>query len=79
MHMRHHPPQGRTSDALTKLLKLAPEVATVVEVDGEGGVVTAQEVPSSLIHKGDLLKVRVRGGWLVVGGLYRGGGRWLVA
>jgi hypothetical protein len=29
----------------------------VVELDEEGGVTSSQEVPTALIHKGDLLKV----------------------
>lgn len=49
--------KGKTSEAITKLLRLTPETATVVEL-GPGGVVTSTlEVPSHLIHKGDTLKV----------------------
>ncbi len=29
----------------------------VVELDAEGGVVSSEEVPSALVHKGDLIKV----------------------
>ncbi len=29
----------------------------MVELDDEGGVVSSQEVSSSLVHKGDLIKV----------------------
>jgi hypothetical protein len=34
-------------------------MSQVVELDEEGGVTSSQEVPTALIHKGDLLKVCV--------------------
>jgi len=40
------------------LMALAPESATVVELDEEGRVLTEQTVSSRLVHHGDLLKVR---------------------
>ncbi|KAL6748480.1 putative copper-transporting ATPase 3-like protein [Haematococcus lacustris] len=49
--------KGRTSEALTKLLKLAPDKAMVVQLDGEGAVTSSMEVPTSLVHQGDLIKV----------------------
>ena len=40
-----------------QLLRLAPETATVVELDASGAVTSSLEVASHLIHKGDILKV----------------------
>ncbi len=51
--------KGKTSDAITKLCQLAPPSALLVEVDGKGGIVREEEVPTALVHRGDLLKVRV--------------------
>jgi len=49
--------KGRTSEAITKLLQLAPEAATVVELGPDGGIVSTQDVPVHLIHRGDVLRV----------------------
>lgn len=54
--------KGKTSEAITKLCQLAPPVALLVEVDGKGAVVSEREVPTALVHRGDLLKVRYTGG-----------------
>lgn len=60
--------KGKTSEAISLLSQLAPSVATLVEVDEKGAVVGESEVPSALIHRGDLLKVgEARGGGLVRG------------
>ena len=50
--------KGKTSDAITKLCQLAPPTALLVEVDDKGAVVREEEVPTALVHRGDLLKVR---------------------
>ena len=50
-----------------QLMKLAPETATVVELDPvTGAVVSSKEVPSALIHKGDVLKVRKEVCWVAL-------------
>ncbi len=55
--------KGKTSEAIGALLNLTPPVAILLEgADGEsaegGGRVQAeQEVPTALIHRGDMLKV----------------------
>eukprot|EP00798_Chlamydomonas_sp_ICE-L_P022123 gene22123-29183_t len=50
--------KGRTSEAITKLMNLTPEMAIVVVRDESTGDITStQEVLSALIHKGDLLRV----------------------
>ncbi len=63
------PRQGRTSEAITKLLRLTPDTATVVTLDADGGVTSAAEVAAELVHKGDVLKVGAPGrvGWEVWG------------
>lgn len=40
-----------------QLLRLAPDTATVVQLDDSGAVSSSMEVPSHLIHRGDVLKV----------------------
>ncbi|KAG2435932.1 hypothetical protein HXX76_007127 [Chlamydomonas incerta] len=50
--------KGRTSAALAALAALAPDTATLVTLDADtGGVVDSCEVPSALIHRGDVLRV----------------------
>ena len=49
--------KGKTSEAVTRLLQLAPSVAVLVTLDAEGHVVREEEVASGLIQRGDLLKV----------------------
>lgn len=44
--------------AVTELLKLAPSTATLVTRDDSGRVISEEEVPTALIQRGDLLKVR---------------------
>lgn len=38
-------------------MRLAPDVALLVELDGSGEVVHQQEVATALVHKGDVLRV----------------------
>ena len=52
--------KGRTSAALAALARLSPATALLISVDGAGHVVTEEEVPTSLLQRGDLLKVRGR-------------------
>ncbi|KAK9904210.1 hypothetical protein WJX75_006837 [Coccomyxa subellipsoidea] len=49
--------KGKTSQAVTELLKLAPSTATLVTCDDSGRVMSEEEVPTALIQRGDLLKV----------------------
>ena len=58
----HAPPslrqaKGKTSEAITKLCQLAPPSATLLELDGQGRVLSEREVPTDLVHRGDVLKV----------------------
>ena len=48
--------KGRTSEAIGRLCQLAPPTALLLEED-QGGAVREREVPTSLVHRGDLLKV----------------------
>lgn len=49
--------KGRTSDAITALLTLAPPSALLLTVKEDGSVVSEEEVSTALIHRGDFLKV----------------------
>ena len=50
--------KGRTSAALAALTRLSPATALLIRLDGAGHVVTEEEVPTALLQRGDLLKVR---------------------
>ncbi|GMH09398.1 hypothetical protein Nepgr_011239 [Nepenthes gracilis] len=49
--------KGKTSEAIAKLMDLAPETAILLTLDDEGNVVSEQEIDSRLIQKNDVLKV----------------------
>jgi len=49
--------KGKTSEAIKALMALAPKTALLVQLDVDGNVVAQEEVHSSLIHQGDVLKV----------------------
>ncbi|GLI67539.1 hypothetical protein VaNZ11_011761 [Volvox africanus] len=50
--------KGRTSAALAALAALVPDTATLVVLDeATGAVLDCREVPSALIHRGDMLRV----------------------
>jgi Cu+-exporting ATPase len=49
--------KGKTSEAITRLCQLAPPTATLLELDEEGAVLGEREVPTDLVHRGDVLKV----------------------
>ena len=51
--------KSRTSAAITRLLQLTPPTATLLTLDGKGNVASEQELPTSLVHRGDLLKVQL--------------------
>ncbi|PWZ40285.1 putative copper-transporting ATPase HMA5 [Zea mays] len=49
--------KGKTSEAIAKLMDLAPETATLLMYDYEGNVVGEKEIDSRLIQKNDVIKV----------------------
>ncbi|KAL5747459.1 hypothetical protein ACOSP7_024461 [Xanthoceras sorbifolium] len=49
--------KGKTSEAIAKLMDLAPETATLLTLDDEGDVVSEEEVDSRLIQKNDVIKI----------------------
>ncbi|KAI7843072.1 hypothetical protein COHA_003243 [Chlorella ohadii] len=49
--------KGRTSSAISELLRLAPATAILCDTDEEGRVVGEHEVPAALLQRGDVLKV----------------------
>ncbi|CAN6579158.1 unnamed protein product [Malus baccata var. baccata] len=49
--------KGKTSDAIAKLMNLAPETATLLSLDEDGNVVNEQEIDSRLIQKNDVIKI----------------------
>ena len=65
--------KGRTGEAIGRLCQLAPPTALLLDCDAAGAVVKEREVPTSLLHRGDLLKV----GGLVAGWLGGWVGGWV--
>nr|XP_010910430.2 copper-transporting ATPase HMA5 [Elaeis guineensis] len=49
--------KGKTSEAIAKLMDLAPETAILLTYDTEGNVVNEKEIDSRLIQKNDVIKV----------------------
>ena len=49
--------KGKTSDAIAKLMNLAPETATLLHLDRDGNVIGEEEIDSRLIQKDDVIKV----------------------
>ncbi|XP_059441994.1 probable copper-transporting ATPase HMA5 [Corylus avellana] len=49
--------KGKTSEAIAKLMDLAPETAILLTLDAEGNVVTDEEIDSRLIQKNDVIKI----------------------
>ncbi|XP_042509947.1 probable copper-transporting ATPase HMA5 [Macadamia integrifolia] len=49
--------KGKTSEAIAKLMDLAPETATLLTLDREGNVTSEQEIDSRLIQKNDVIKI----------------------
>lgn len=48
---------GRTSEAISRLLQLAPDTAVLLTVDSDGKPLTEEEIDSALVQRGDILKV----------------------
>ncbi|KAL5727514.1 P-type Cu(+) transporter [Ranunculus cassubicifolius] len=49
--------KGKTSDAIAKLMDLAPETAILLTLDKEGNVTDEEEIDSRLIQKNDVIKI----------------------
>ncbi|KAJ0105450.1 hypothetical protein Patl1_17754 [Pistacia atlantica] len=49
--------KGKTSEAIAKLMDLAPETATLLTLDDEGNVINEEEIDSRLIQKNDVIKI----------------------
>ncbi|KAK6137498.1 hypothetical protein DH2020_028751 [Rehmannia glutinosa] len=49
--------KGKTSEAIEKLMDLAPERATLLTLDSEGNVLNEVEIDSRLIQKNDVMKI----------------------
>ncbi|KAH9719645.1 putative copper-transporting ATPase HMA5 [Citrus sinensis] len=49
--------KGKTSEAIAKLLDLAPEAATLLTMDEEGNVISEEEIDSRLIQRNDVIKI----------------------
>ncbi|OIT32579.1 PREDICTED: probable copper-transporting ATPase HMA5 [Nicotiana attenuata] len=49
--------KGKTSEAIAKLMNLAPETATLLQFDDEGNVVKEEEMDSRLIQKNDAIRI----------------------
>ncbi|XP_059276146.1 probable copper-transporting ATPase HMA5 isoform X2 [Lycium ferocissimum] len=48
--------RGKTSEAISKLMDLAPKTATLLTIDDKGNVVNEEEVDNRLIQKNDVIK-----------------------
>eukprot|EP00252_Welwitschia_mirabilis_P024249 TRINITY_DN7129_c0_g1_i2.p1 TRINITY_DN7129_c0_g1~~TRINITY_DN7129_c0_g1_i2.p1 ORF type:complete len:630 (-),score=69.53 TRINITY_DN7129_c0_g1_i2:1124-2872(-) len=49
--------KGKTSEAIAKLMELAPKTATLLKLDEDGKVLDEYEVETELIHRNDIIKV----------------------
>ncbi|KAK7858140.1 probable copper-transporting ATPase HMA5 isoform X1 [Quercus suber] len=49
--------KGKTSEAIAKLMDLAPETAILLSLDHEGNVLSEQEIDSRLVQKNDVIKI----------------------
>ncbi|CAA2976824.1 probable copper-transporting ATPase HMA5 [Olea europaea subsp. europaea] len=49
--------KGKTSEAIEKLMDLAPETATLLTLDDEGNLINEEEIDSRLIQKKDIIKI----------------------
>ncbi|KAH6778891.1 heavy metal atpase 5 [Perilla frutescens var. hirtella] len=49
--------KGKTSEAIEKLMDLAPETAILLTLDSEGNVLNEEEIDSRLIQKNDVMKI----------------------
>lgn len=49
--------KGKTSDALAKLTDLAPETAFLLNLDGDGNVISEIEISTQLLQRNDVIKI----------------------
>ena len=49
--------KGRTCAAIAALMGLAPPTAVLLGVDSDGKVLSEEDIPTSLVQRGDILKV----------------------
>ncbi|KAK1289927.1 putative copper-transporting ATPase HMA5 [Acorus calamus] len=49
--------KGKTSDAIAKLMDLAPDTAILLTFDGEGNLMHEEEIDSRLMQRNDIIKV----------------------
>ncbi|KAL2516736.1 putative copper-transporting ATPase HMA5 [Abeliophyllum distichum] len=49
--------KGKMSEAIEKLMDLAPETATLLSLDNEGNLINEEEIDSRLIQKNDIIKI----------------------
>lgn len=49
--------KGRTSEAISQLLQLMPDMATLVALGKSNEVVNEEEIPVGLVQRGDFVKV----------------------
>ncbi|CAN6869065.1 unnamed protein product [Brassica oleracea] len=49
--------KGKTSDAISKLMKLTPDTAILLSLDNEGQVTGEEEIDGRLIQKNDVIKI----------------------
>lgn len=49
--------KGKTSDALAKLIDLAPETAFLLNLDGDGNVISETEIITQLLQRNDVIKI----------------------
>lgn len=49
--------KGKTSEAIAKLMELAPSTATLVSMDNDGNVLSEREISTQLIQRNDIIKV----------------------
>lgn len=49
--------KGKTSEAIAKLMNLAPATATLLHIDEDGNVMSESEISTQLIQRNDIIKV----------------------
>ena len=52
--------KGKTSEAISKLMDLAPATTTLLTLDDQGIVVQEREISSQLIQRRDIIKVHIK-------------------
>ena len=58
--------QGKTSEALAKLMSLQATDAVLLEMDKEGNILHEDKIKIDLVQRGDILKVAILLSYLVV-------------